>query len=174
MVIGGVMLNWFESISKSWHRRHCSPTFGQIMEFANRISDDEPRALVDLVKALLRPLQAMHLVDAIRKPQHQTLEYLSHLHFFINKPSTEAASLIWKLPSINPEHFRVRLWSDVALPTPWSRERYASALMHVGSGKRCGEWRQDDNHLLHLMLPWGISFVNGGNHSIAAGMNHRG
>lgn len=33
-----------------------------------------------------------------------------------------------------------------------------------------GPWVQDDNHSVHLWLPWGIGFVYGGNHSIAAGI----
>jgi len=71
---------------------------------------------------------------------------------------------------LRADRFKVRLASDVILPCPWDRNRTTSALANIGTGKKSGPWKEDVNHFLTLWLPWEIAFVNGGNHSITAGI----
>lgn len=60
--------------------------------------------------------------------------------------------------------------TDLILPWPWARDRLAGALCNIGTGRPWGPWRADENHSLLLWLPLGIAWVNGGNHSLAAGI----
>lgn len=64
----------------------------------------------------------------------------------------------------------ISLGKDVLMAWPWSRERLSEAFAYIGEGKIKGSWNQDGNHIVTLLLPVGISFVEQGNHSIASGM----
>jgi hypothetical protein len=76
---------------------------------------------------------------------------------------------------LNVEGYQVDLTKDIVLPTPWRRAGLVSALTSIGLGKTSGQWRQDSNHNVTLVLPWNIGLVTGGNHSIAAGvLGHEG
>ncbi len=71
---------------------------------------------------------------------------------------------------IDPALFELQLGRDVVLTTPWECKGFSSALAIIGSGKRLGGWRQDPNHKVTLVLPWGFGIVTNGNHSISAGI----
>ena len=75
-----------------------------------------------------------------------------------------------RLPRLPGSGFRVELARDTVLTCPWKRPDLVNALLYVGSGRALGPWRQDSNHSAIVFLPWGIAFVVGGNHSIAAGI----
>ena len=64
----------------------------------------------------------------------------------------------------------VCLGKDVVLPWPWKRKKYIASISNIGEGKQSENWQQDINHSLELWLPMGVSWVCGGNHSIASGI----
>jgi hypothetical protein len=142
--------------------------FHQIMELAKQIAGSNPKALLDLIKVLLRPLQASLMVRVIERPQTATND-VQQWNFFMG--AKYAAFFSDKeSQSLRADKLKVRLASDVILPWPWDRERTVLALANIGTGKTLGPWREDANHFVTLWLPWEIAFVHGGNHSITAGI----
>lgn len=140
--------------------------FDNLIETAQRICDEDPRGLPALVKAILRPLQSLHIVDVAQKPKHHARDDIAYHRFFVTD-----GGLFPDPPRLSPAGYRIHLGRDLVLTTPWHRGRYVDALAHIGTGRKMGSWTEDvQNHSLTLCLPWGISFVGGGNHSIAAGI----
>lgn len=142
-------------------------SFNEIMGMAKAIADKNPAGLRQLVRALLLPLQAEHLLAVAELEQHKAPSTFNAHSFFF--PLSEVAQSTDFCLKPTP-HVVLSLASDVVLPTPWERNRYANALAHTGEGRARGEWRSDSNHIVSVWLPWRIGFVGGGNHSIAAGI----
>jgi hypothetical protein len=61
------MLKWFQ-------KRNDGPNFQAIMYFAEDMAQQNPRGLIDIVRALLRPLQAELLISAIENIQDATTQ----------------------------------------------------------------------------------------------------
>lgn len=143
--------------------------FKSLVEFAQDIAAANPSALVDLVRMYLRPLQSQMIIDAARKGAEQDVPSIDERDFFWDGQF----QLFDQLPRTRRRRkiCKVRLDRDVILPWPWHRERLVRSLTSIGPGRARKRWKQDDlNHLVHVWLPWGIAFVGGGNHSIAAGV----
>lgn len=65
----------------------------------------------------------------------------------------------------------INLSKDLILPWPWNSHRIGQNLMNIGNGRAGGVWREDvTNHNVHVWLPMGIAWVEGGNHSITIGI----
>ncbi|MCL9661023.1 hypothetical protein L2089_10030 [Paenibacillus hunanensis] len=65
----------------------------------------------------------------------------------------------------------VDLNQDLVLPWPWNFSRFVNSISSIGVSRPWGEWKQDtSNHDIQILLPMGICFVGGGNHSIASGI----
>lgn len=65
----------------------------------------------------------------------------------------------------------ISLRDDLVLPWPWNRGRHLDSLVNIGKGRFWGDWKyKSDNHNVEFWLPLRIGFVNGGNHSISAGI----
>lgn len=139
--------------------------FDHIMDMANSIAKKSPLGLRELVRALLLPLQAEHMVAAVERVQQDAPAEIRYWDFFfrIENPSDYYLR--------NKPREVLALGRDVLLPTVWKHSSYFNALASIGTGKSLGPWCQDeDNHTIHLLLPWRIGFVSGGNHSITAGI----
>lgn len=144
--------------------------FSQSMLLANELVAVNPDGLNDLLRVLLRPLQSEIMVDVVEKPAHQARSWIRRSDFFMRQTGENLFSE-HGLINLADEKYRVYLAKDIVLPCPWHRDRVVSALARIGSGKTFGPWEQDfANHHLTLWLPWRIAFVNGGNHSITAGI----
>lgn len=148
--------------------------FVHLMETANEIVLRQPSGLVSLVAAILRPLQAEQMLSVAERPQHGARaaidlgQLFSPDYFFSYFDQNDCL----QLPAAG---YRLDLARDIVLPTPWRRDRFASALISIGAGKQSGPWRQDANHGVTLVLPWRFGIVDGGNHSITAGiLGHEG
>lgn len=148
-------------------QKSAGSSFAQIMSIAEEIANCNPEGLPLLVRALLRPLQAEHILAVAERVQHQAPDTLQYQSFFfdLNTIANSSEFYLRDKPVV-----RIDLSKDIVLPTPWERNRYANALANIGSGKSSGEWRQDSNHGIAVWLPWRIAFVLGGNHSITAGI----
>ncbi|TBU86949.1 hypothetical protein DNK44_21715 [Pseudomonas dryadis] len=157
--------------------------FEHLIKTARRIAETNPRGLVDLVRAILRPLQSEYLLGVAERGQ-DALPNIGAGPFFgeaIRARMFTADGMNFRGVSLDAEAFRLKLSRDTVLPWAWSFERYVDALATIGSSKALadgsrwnrayqGAWSQDPNHRVELWLPWGIGFVNGGNHSITAGI----
>lgn len=144
-------------------------TFNNIMKFAETLDVvKSPLALHDLVKVLLRPLQSRNLVSAIIGDEHKALAPISQQDFFIGGGVIKDPHYFKHL---NNSDFVIRLSTDPILPTPWNKNGCRNCINLIGVGRAWGQWEQDySNHHVSILMPWGIAFVQGGNHSIATGV----
>lgn len=143
--------------------------FENLMAFARRIAEENPRALVDYVRLLARPLQAELMLDPAVKGERSHVPCVDTRNFFWEGQDRYFGQL--KRTKRRRGDIQVRLDRDVVLPWPWESGRLIRTLTSIGPGRAWGKWKEDkENHGLILWLPWGISFVGGGNHSITAGI----
>lgn len=157
---------WFKHTEK----RPTASTFHHILDFANQLANTNPAALFDLVRLLLRPLQSELLISAVENELHGARHEIETFKFFMPYGPAQI-QLALDCPKLNPDDFLIQLNRDPVLPCPWHRDRYAGTLSNIGTRKKCGQWKQDNlNHYTSIWLPWGVVFVGGGNHSIAAGI----
>lgn len=141
--------------------------FDHVMQIAEEVSRTGPSVLFQLITALLRPLQSAHLIAVAEHGPHGAPPSLEGHSFFFDLGRLINISSCWVRPT---PPITIDLASDPVLPTAWDRRRFVSSLTTIGKGKAQGPWIQDPNHLVSLWLPWNIAFVNGGNHSITAGI----
>jgi hypothetical protein len=148
-------------------------TFGAILALADELAARQPDALVQLVALIGRRLQGAYLTDVLARPDSdERVEEVgpSSLWFDDRLPLTSDGRQLDDLRvPIAGEHV-VSLATGLVLPWPWASDRLARALCNIGPGRPWGPWRADENHSLLLWLPLGIAWVNGGNHSLAAGI----
>lgn len=143
--------------------------FDNLLEMAREIAAIDPRGLNAFVAAILRPLQSEQIIGAAERAQHAGPAAIEDWRFFMGTEGASAFSFE-RLAAVDPDGYEVDLARDVVLPTMWHRQSVASAFGAIGTGLKCGSWRQDTNHQVSLWLPWRIAFVNNGNHSIAVGI----
>jgi hypothetical protein len=143
--------------------------FQNLLGFARQVAETNPSALFDVVRLYLRPLQADFLLSCAESEMHGTRKEIDVSRFFMHSGPPSVRDY-WNYPRCEPKDFRVDLAHDPVFPCPWHRDRYVDALIHIGKHKKCGDWRQDINHRVIVLLPWRIAFVMGGNHSIASGV----
>jgi hypothetical protein len=151
------------------------------MRTARAIAEVNPRGLTDLVRAIVRPHQADYLLAVAEEGTDARPDFEERSLFgeeVRRRMFSDAGD--FRTVRLPEDHFRIHLARDPVLPWPWKHSSYVSTLARIGAGKvdpadtwnwhHSGAWRQDGNHRVALWLPWGIGFVQGGNHSIAAGI----
>lgn len=151
--------------------------FENLMEWASSlVAENNCRGLEDLIKIVLRPVQAIHLRDALLRPRHrgpQSLHWMSSLGGLWDGDAghgTWGEFLLKHCRRPVDPNSSVRLASDMVIPTLWSESSILNSLGMIGKGRKLGEFVQDTNHRVILMQPLKIAWVNGGNHSIAQGI----
>lgn len=151
--------------------------FNNVMGWAKRLAEDSNRAgLEDLIKIVLRPVQAAQMRAALTRHPHLAPDSLWW---------TRSMGALWDGPGPNgtwlssvlkncwqdvDESHTVLLSRDVVLPTLWSQSSIRDSLGAIGAARQLGRFEQDPNHHVLLMLPLGIVWVGGGNHSITQGI----
>jgi hypothetical protein len=143
--------------------------FENLMVFATLTAEENPSALVEFIRLLARPLQSALMIDAVIKGDRRDVPSVDTRNFFWD----DRDSNFWTLRRTRRrrKNIEVCLGRDLALPWPWEPGRLIRSLTSIGSGRPWGTWKVDkQNYGLLLWLPWGISFVVGGNHSITAGL----
>ncbi|WP_210558278.1 MULTISPECIES: DUF6710 family protein [unclassified Pseudomonas] len=157
--------------------------FEHLLKTAKLIAETNPRGLVDLIRAILRPLQSEHLLGVAERGQ-DAVPTIGSFKFFgeaVRDLMFHPDGMNLRGVRLDSKTFSLKLSRDIVLPWAWDFGRYVDALATIGSGKAVdagnqwnrgyqGPWSQDENHQVELWLPWGIGFVNGGNHSITAGI----
>ena len=122
-----------------------------------------------MIVAILRPLQSEQIlsvaerVDNTARSEITTARFFSESFYFSLFDGVDCVAR-------SAEQYRLRLNKHMVLPTTWGKYSFVSTVAAIGTGKRQFCWRQDPNHRVTLLLPWGIGVVEGGNHSIAAGI----
>lgn len=143
--------------------------FRYLVAQAHDIHKTNPAGLHALVTAILRPLQSEQILSVAEHAQHGATGEIAIWKLFSN---AFFFSLFEECDCLrgDAKNYRVRFSRDIVLTTPWRRDRFTDALALIGEGKKLGTWTQDGNHSIALILPWNFGIVNGGNHSIAAGI----
>ncbi|WP_340392854.1 DUF6710 family protein [Paenibacillus sp. FSL E2-0190] len=138
----------------------------------NSISTHEPNRVEDFNNFYLLPYnyksdKVYNLISSKRREK----DYL-----YINEHDRYVSYDLLLIESkIEGKTASIKLGFDPILTRPWNEDKLVRAISNIGSGKPCGEWIEDSNHDADLWLPFGITFVNNGNHSITTGvLNNEG
>lgn len=146
----------------------------------HQIKDGYKHPILGFVKLLGMKLQTAYITNLLYDDDHSELkEYPSitpWLPFFglSEKVSLDGKTMYdmiyHKKENRNVE---VDLIKDLVLPWPWNVSRYLDSISSIGESKPWGKWCEDTlNHRVNMLLPMGICFVEGGNHSITSGIIH--
>ncbi|NBI07565.1 DUF6710 family protein [Senegalia massiliensis] len=101
-------------------------------------------------------------------PRIDTEEFLFSIVSEVNKKGEIAYNLLNEIKTT--ADINANLNSDLILPWVWNRDRLLQSLSRIGENRLFDFWKEDKNHRLHLWLPMGIFWVEGGNHSILTGI----
>ncbi len=151
----------------------------RVLRVAEAIAEKNPDALIDLVRVLGRKLQSEYLTkfvfdgsDDCDVDFHRgktSLDFADVL-FDMNRPVNEAGKVGLDFMVKSAEPRTLKLGVDLVMAWPWNKDSFANVLGHIGPDKPGGEWMQDKNHRPEVILPFGFAFLDGGNHSIMAGI----
>ncbi|OBX34993.1 hypothetical protein A8U91_04056 [Halomonas elongata] len=157
--------------SASFGRRE---RFENVMQMAREVANRDPHSLSTVVRWVTYPLQARVINSVVTSNDHcaragyKLVDQLSvPWCSVVDDNGNKACDFIEK----SKTEFQVFLGKDPVLAWPWSRNSATSAMAHYGHGKSGGDWCQDPlNHKVSMVLPFGVCIVNGGNHSLSAGV----
>jgi len=147
--------------------------FENVMGRARAIAKADPLGLSSMVRLIARPLQARAMVSVAYQTRHGARGAFdpSNLIGSLCAHVTPDGKTISDLIEAKAERYRLILGRDPVLAVPWNEDRLKNALAHIGYARTLGKWTEDTgNHAVSLWLPFGIAFVSGGNHSLAAGI----
>lgn len=162
-------------------RREDLKKYNNILRYAHSLIDEanviiEDHPILDVVRLLGRPLQTHNLTQILFKdrvelgkvPRVCPENFILGFYEKVTVKGMRFCDLVERKEDSDKE---VILGRDLILPWPWSRERSINSIVNIGKGRSMGKWQQDvANHRVILWLPMGIAWVDGGNHSIAAGI----
>ena len=144
------------------------------MEKANELANQKNTSgLADLIKIILRPIQAEHIRNAYLNEPHAAIGELFYSDLGLNCVLPEFKKTFSELLHtdlcriLDNAYFpKLNLASDVTLPTSWHPNSIVNTSGMIGKGLRCGQFVQSENHKVMLTYPLGIGWVANGNHSI--------
>jgi hypothetical protein len=156
-------------ISEIWNSR--SPKkkqFNAILSLAHAIANDNPNALVDYVKLVARHTQSIYISEILKTQEKGTVPDItpSFLWFDQSFPISKDGKRIYELRAPIQKDCVINLKTNIVLPWPWERGRVISNFTFIEPST----WKQDANHCIDYILPFGIGYVYGGNHSITVGI----
>lgn len=138
---------------------------------SNRLIYNE-HPMIDVIRLLGRKVHTDYYIHLLNGIDYSNLKDLSiHDYFFdISVRLTDDGKKFHDIiEQINTERI-INLRKDIVLSWPWRRDRLSDCLSRIGEGRIDGRWQQDSNHNVTLLLPIGIAFVSGGNHSLMTGI----
>ncbi|WP_339289767.1 DUF6710 family protein [Paenibacillus sp. FSL E2-0201] len=161
--------------------------FQNILEFAQAVlehsrskniykqysSKGNEHPILDVVRLVGKTTQTKYLTSLIYCNDESELPGISSGQLFFDQsiPITNDGKRAYQLMKEEKSTKEIQLHKDLILPWPWKRERLINAISYIGDKRVRGGWKQDfDNHYTDLWLPIGVTWVNGGNHSIASGI----
>ncbi|WBF17731.1 DUF6710 family protein [Halomonas elongata] len=147
--------------------------FENVMKVARDVANQDPHSLSTVVRWVAYPLQGRVINSVVMSDKNCAREgytLVDHLSVpglsVIDDNGTKACDLFRK----SEKEFQVILGKDPVLAGPWGKGSTVTAMAHCGHGKSNGDWRQDLNHKVTMVLPFGVCVVGGGNHSLSAGI----
>jgi len=142
------------------------------MSTAQEVAELDPLALSTLVRLVAAPLQARAATSALTNALHEARPEVT-LDDFVGSTLISVwadGETIRDLLQHPERRYNIKLWRDPIITTPWHRDRLLHSIGTIGHARKAGNWRQDWNHKVNLIMPFGVALVEGGNHSIAAGI----
>lgn len=141
--------------------------FVRLMDFAEHVlsksePDMSPHPILDVIRLYGRQAQADYMMNTFSKRPKEIRPFDALFKSRKYDISSGICATEW--------NGNIDLAKDVVLPWPWETRRLFEAITTIGPGRVKGEWEQDTNHKIFLLLPIGVSFVEGGNHSLTAGI----
>ncbi len=155
------------------NEQHRLAAFEERMKVARDTAAHNPLGLLSLVRLIGRRLQADTIAQVVELAPHARRSSPDFDSLFFNSliPITPDGKRFDDLVRQEDGPFyQLHLGRDLILPEPWHKDRISKALANIGSGKKCGPWAAERNHCVELYLPFGLVLVNGGNHSLTAGI----
>lgn len=156
--------------------------FKNIMNFANSVIDNFEKfqgnqtpkyhPIIDVIRLLGRKIQTKYMIDLLYNSYESNLPRLeySNILFETIYPITSDRRFFSDIKKKVFREIKLELGKDLILPWPWKRERLIGTISTIGDGRLKGTWEQTANHNVEFWLPMGIGWVDGGNHSITAGI----
>lgn len=154
--------------------------FNNVIAKAQKIKEKFPEtatdALLDLIRIIMRKIQSEHMLSAYTQQEHGAITEINYFQHWFGDVRTfynyKDKHLIVLEDNKNlEEQVNLKLGFDIVLPTAWSPNSIYSNLGVIGTEERkLGQFRQDTNHSVEVMMPMRIGFVSGGNHSISQGV----
>ncbi len=133
---------------------------------------NDMNVMLDLIRMILRPIQANHIVDAYyhKNSPLESLEFPSAMFSkdlnYLNEDMLRELNI---KKYLDPTNYQVHLATDMIFPTSWSNASMTRGVLgKIGHKEK--PFIESSNHDITLILPFNISFVNNGNHSIAQGV----
>jgi hypothetical protein len=134
--------------------------------------------ILNYVKLLGMKLQTAYITHLLYEDDHgETKKYPSitpWLPFFdLSKKVSLDGKTLYDMLYRKVENMKIEvdLNQDLVLPWPWNYSRFVKVISSIGESRPWGKWKQDTlNHRILVLLPMGICFVEGGNHSITSGI----
>lgn len=129
--------------------------------------------LVDVIRLLGRDLQTKYMLHLVKNYGANRMKDITFDNTFFNSFEilNEKGETYHDLKNKVSFKKEVYLNKDVILPWSWSINRLKKSIVDIGDSRNMGIWKQDDeNHHTYLLLPIGVTFVDGGNHSITTGI----
>ncbi|PMX27612.1 MULTISPECIES: DUF6710 family protein [unclassified Pseudomonas] len=149
--------------------------FEHVMRRARAVAEADPLGLSTLVRLIAAPLQARATTSLVFRPIHGARGAYNLSDFFGSPPARVTADGM-RVDQVGlhlkDARYRLRLGRDPILAVPWKEPSFTNAIANMGYARRMGEWREDFNHKVELLLPFGLALVHGGNHSLAAGITN--
>jgi hypothetical protein len=152
--------------------------FFHAMDAVEKVIAENKRQLPAMVRLLMRPVAAEFARHALFHERHHDKVFFELDKFFFNtmRPISQNGCNLWDMPGFRDspgdpsKQYRLDLTRDVVLPQPWDKEKLTKNVADVGSHGLNGKFLADHNHKVHFLLPFGLAWAEGGNHSIAAGL----
>lgn len=149
--------------------------FENVMRRARSVAAADPLGLSSLVRLIAAPLQARATTSLVFQHAHGAHSAYDLSDFFgslLARVTAEGLTVDQVSVHLTEARYRLRLGRDPVLAVPWSESSLTNAIANIGYSRRMGEWRVDFNHKVELLLPFGLALVQGGNHSLAAGITN--
>lgn len=158
--------------------------FQNILRRADILAEQgNTEGLKDLIKLIMRPIQARHMLDAYKKDDKQaiceigldtSLGFRCFINAKVDGHFIHNRTLIDWLHSddckIKGNKPLLSLASDTILPTPWDPLSIIANLGQIGHNRLKGQFKQATKHSITYIYPLMIGLVNSGNHSIMQGI----
>jgi hypothetical protein len=148
-------------------------TNGHPIRYSQYYSKGNEHPLLDVVRLIGKTVQTKYLTNLLYYDDESELPSLEPGQLFFDQTTmiTIDGKRMYHLMKEEKNTKEIRLYKDLILPWPWKRERLIHTISNIGAERTWGEWKQDfNNHFVELWLPIGITWVKGGNHSIATGI----